>query len=132
MSTIQKQFRKYTDFSFSFTRNPLTNQVNIKSNAEAIKQSVRNILLTKKGEKPFDPNFGSPIAELLFENVSPVVSSIIRDEIKRVVEFYEKRITINDVTVSFKDTHTIKVDIIGIIINTSEPLTISTLISRLR
>lgn len=132
MTTIQKKFRKYTDFSLAFTRNPFSNQLNVKTNAEAIKQSVRNILLTRKGEKPFDPEFGSPIANLLFENASPVVATVMQDEIERALATYEPRIKVSYVVVKFLDNHTVSADINATIINVNDPITINVIFNRLR
>jgi len=53
--------RTYTDVDFAFRANPITGDVSLKREIQAVKQSVLNILLTNRGERPFDPEFGSDI-----------------------------------------------------------------------
>lgn len=132
MATLLKKIREYVDFSDAFTRNPLSDQLNVKKNREAVKQSVRNILLTRKGERPFDPNFGSPIYDFLFENYSPPLATIISTEISRILELYEPRIDVNKVVVQFQDNYSIRVHVEFVIVNTTEPVTVSVLVNRLR
>ena len=69
------------------------------TNANAIARSVRNLILTKKGEKPFEPNLGSGVYDLLFENMDKQTATVIRDEIILVLENYEPRIDIIEVLV---------------------------------
>ena len=59
--------RAFKDINLSFKRHPVTNDVLTIRNEDAIKRSVRNIVFTILGEKPFDPNFGSVINDSLFE-----------------------------------------------------------------
>ena len=69
------------------------------SNENAIARSVRNIVLTSPGEKIFDPDFGSNIGEILFENIDEITAVSIREEIQNSLENYEPRVDIIDVDV---------------------------------
>lgn len=98
-STIRARSRDYTDIDFGFRANPVTGDVSLKRGTEAIKQSVRNILLTNKGERPFDPEFGSNIRSQLFENFDPITEALLSDEIRTALRNYEPRVRVLDVRV---------------------------------
>lgn len=78
-------------------RNPFTNDISTLSNSEAIKASVRNIVLTAPGEKFFNPNFGSKITKLLFEPLDPFLIDAIQNEILNTIRNHEKRVTVRKV-----------------------------------
>ena len=86
--------RGYKDFSISFKSNPGTGDFSTLKNEEAIKQAVRNIVLTAKGEKLFQPQFGSEVRGLLFENYSPFMNQVIIDEITLCLINFEPRIKV--------------------------------------
>ena len=69
-------------------------------NENAIARAVRNIILTTPGEKFFDPDFGSNINEILFENISELTAASIKEEIENSLENYEPRVEIIEVYVN--------------------------------
>ena len=83
----------------SFKFNPLSGDLIGLKNENAIARSVRNIVLTTPGEKIHDPDFGSNISALLFENVDEVSAIGIRDEIENSLKNYEPRIELEEVIV---------------------------------
>jgi phage baseplate assembly protein W len=89
----------YTDFDLAFRANPVTGDVALKKNEQAIKQSVLNILLTNRGERPFDPNFGSNITSQLFENFDPIVEAVLDEQIRTALGNYEPRVRVIRVNV---------------------------------
>ena len=89
----------YTDVDFSFRANPVTGDIALKRDDRAIKQSVLNILLTKRGERPFDPNFGTNITAQLFENFDPIVETLIDEEVRSSLRNNEPRVRVLNVTV---------------------------------
>lgn len=89
----------YSDVDFGLRMNPVTNDVAVKKDAEAVKQSVINILSTNRGERPFMPNFGSNIRGYLFENVDAVTISLIEEEIRSTLANYEPRVKVLSVDV---------------------------------
>ena len=70
----------------------MTNDLIALKNANAIARSVRNIVMTIPGEKPFDPYFGSNVRNVLFENLDNISASLIVDEIKNSIQNYEPRV----------------------------------------
>ena len=111
--------RAFKDINLSFKRHPVTNDVVTIRNEDAIKRSVKNIVFTILGEKPFEPNFGSAINESLFELNTSLNEVRIEDEIKSSLLNYEPRIANTEVTVSvYPDSNemnaTVQYDIVGI------------------
>ena len=89
---LQRVSQSFKDISMSFGANPLTNDLIAIKNANAISRSVRNIVMTIPGEKPFNPDFGSNVRNLLFENMDSVSAGLIVDEIRTSIQNYESRV----------------------------------------
>ena len=111
--------RAFKDINLSFKRHPVTNDVVTIRDEDAIKRSVRNIIFTILGEKPFEPNFGSVINESLFDLNTNLSEVRVSDEIRSSLLNYEPRISNIDVTVTVApDTNemncTVQYDITGI------------------
>ena len=83
----------------SFKFNPLSGDLIALKNENAIARAVRNIVSTSPGEKFFDPDFGSSISEILFENVDDITAVSIEDEIKSCLNNYEPRVELINVNV---------------------------------
>mgnify|MGYP003142176413 FL=1 len=96
---ISKSFR---DFSLTFEKNAVTNDILALKNEAAIKESVKNIVLYNFYEKPFDPFFGGNIIGLLFENSTPTMELEVKNRIEESVEVYEPRVTAVSVDVDFE------------------------------
>ena len=96
---VQRVSQGFKDISMSFGSNPLTDDLIALKNENAISRSVRNIVMTLPGEKPFTPNFGSRVSALLFENMDEITSSLIVDEIRTSIDNYEPRVELRTVEV---------------------------------
>lgn len=94
---ISKGFK---DISMSFQINPLNFDLISLANETAIARSIRNLILTQKGERPFNQNLGSGVYALLFEPLDEITSSVIKSEIETVIENYEPRVDLIEVAVS--------------------------------
>ena len=110
--------RAFKDINLSFKRHPVTNDLVAIKNEDAIKKSVKNIIFTILGEKPYVPLFGTSINNSLFELSNPLDHIRISDEIQSTLLNYEPRISNIEVTVSnYPDSHelnaTIQYDITG-------------------
>ena len=117
--------RAFKDINLSFKRHPVTNDVLTVSNEDAIKRSVKNIIFTILGEKPFEPEFGSVINQSLFDLNTNLNEIRISDEIKQSLLNYEPRIDNTEVTVSvYPDSNElnciVQYDIVGIPAPTQE------------
>ena len=91
--------RSFKDLGIGFTRNANTKDVAIVKNDNAIKQAVKNLILTVPGEKPFQPDVGSRVNELLFEPLDPFVVDALRDEIINTIKQHEPRVDLQKVQV---------------------------------
>jgi phage baseplate assembly protein W len=130
MATLSKI---YSDIDFTFTKKPVTGDIALSYNDQAVIRSVRNLLATRHYERPFNPNLGSNIDALLFEMVSPLTSSAIEQEIRNTINNYEPRATINYITVSaLPDQNAYNVTLSFYIENATTPTTVTLLLERNR
>jgi len=88
-------FQTFKDLSVTFKKHPVTDDLVTVKDKAAIVQSITALLLTKKGERPFQPNLGCNIQNVLFEPLDYASGAVIRSEILEVLERYEPRITVN-------------------------------------
>lgn len=130
---MERNTRIFTDLNLNFSRHPATADVTKKVNEEAIKASVRNLILTKNYERPFHPEIGCQLHGLLFENYDPITREIMKRTIFEVIEKFEPRVTVTSVNIrDLPDENDISIDIFFKIINSDRPLTLSTTVSRAR
>ena len=116
MLSISRSFR---DISLSFSRHPVTNDILILRNEDAIKKSVINLIRTRIGERFFNNLLGTSVDNSLFELNGLEVSTILDEEIKTVLSNFEPRIVVRDVMVeSMEDSNELNVkisyDIVGL------------------
>ena len=104
-----------------------------KTNVDAVKQSIRNLLLTNKGERLFQPNLGGNINAMLFENITPQTFITMQDHIKDILAAYEPRAEVIEVYVAeTSDDHEVQVTIVFGIVNVQEPITLEVILERVR
>ena len=96
---VQRRSIGFKDLSASFENNPLNNDLIGLRNENAIARSVRNLVQTIQGERPFQPVLGSNVQNLLFDNMDKLTASSIKQEIINTIENYEPRVEIGEVTV---------------------------------
>ena len=95
----QSKQERYKDLDLDFVAHPVTGDIVQLKNKDAIKQSLRNLIMMGKFDKPFQPNINSKIRKLLFEPDSPLTRVEIRKSIYDVVRRYEPRIQLLDIRV---------------------------------
>jgi phage baseplate assembly protein W len=83
--------RLYKDISLSFERNLATQDIIQKTDIEAVKQSVKNLILTNHYERPFHPEIGSSVRSILFEPINPITASVLTRLIGEVIANFEPR-----------------------------------------
>ena len=89
---VERISRGFKDLSMSFQVNPITSDLIATKNEVAIARSVRNLVLTRPGEKFFNPDLGSRVYETLFDNMDEVSASIVEDDIRDTIDNYEPRV----------------------------------------
>ena len=93
--------RVYSDLDLKFSQHPVYKDIVPLTDIESVKQSVRNILFTNKGERLFQPSIGSGVFDLLFEHADPLTFQAVRDNIKDILTSLEPRI--NQIQVQIED-----------------------------
>ena len=135
-STTNKSKRSnriYADLNLSFTKNPATKDVTRVFDVQAIKRSVKNIILTNKYERPFNSDFGCNLRGFLFENITEPLLVIIKDRVAMAIEKYEPRVTVEDVVVrDDQDKNGISIMVSFLINGTEAPVSVSTFLQRVR
>ncbi len=96
---VQRRSQGFLDLSASFQNNPLSNDLITLKNENAIARSVRNLILTTQGERPFQPVLGSNVNNLLFENMDKLTAAALKDEIRNTIENYEPRVELEEIIV---------------------------------
>ena len=125
--------RIYKDLNMSFTKNPATKDVARLFDIQAIKRSVKNIILTNKYERPFNPDFGCNLRGFLFENITEPLLVIIKDRVAMAIEKYEPRVSVEDVVVkNSTDPNGIRISVSFLINGVEAPVTVSTFLQRVR
>ncbi len=97
LEIVSQAFR---DISMAFKRNPVNNDLVPLKNETAISRALRNIVYTIPGERPFQPEFGTDINRSLFENMTPISATIIREQIENSINRFEPRVDLIEVVVS--------------------------------
>ena len=135
-STTNKSKRSnriYADLNLSFTKNPATKDVARLFDVQAIKRSVKNIILTNKYERPFNSDFGCNLRGFLFENITEPLLVIIKDRVAMAIEKYEPRVSVEDVVVkNSSDPNGINIQVSFLINGVENPITVSTFLQRVR
>ena len=96
---VERVSQSFKDISASFKVNPLNEDLIATKNETAIARSVRNLILTKQGERFFNPILGSQVSALLFENIDKLTASAIADEIRITIDNFEPRVELTEVEV---------------------------------
>jgi len=121
------------DLVFYSLKNSKGGEIFVKKEAAAVKQAVKNLILTDYFEKPFEPFYGGNIRALLFELADDDVEEETRENIIRAINAYEPRAIVREVSVSYQEErNSISIYIEFQVINTEEVVTFTTSLSRLR
>ena len=96
----------YSDLNFFFKPSPLYTSQGLSGDVlrvydgDSIRQSLRTIVLTNPFERPFNSNFGAGLRRFLFEQMDPISNFQIRSALQDQIEFYEPRVTVNDIDIN--------------------------------
>lgn len=130
MSTLKKI---YSDLDFTFTKKPVTNDIALSYDENAVIRSIRNLLSTNRYERLFNPDLGSNINALLFENITSFVASTLEREISNTLSNNEPRANITQIVVAANpDQNRYDVTITFFIENATLPTTVTLLLERNR
>ena len=132
-SKITGTTRQYRDLSLGFRVHPEYGDISPVKDLEAIKNSIRNILKTTRGEKPFNPKFGCGLKNYLFEPADGITKASIREEIMYSIGIQEPRVKVTDVAIEdYPDKNAYAITISTVIVNTQQQFDLQLLLERLR
>lgn len=124
--------KQYLDIDLSFTKRP-SGDIYKKKDAAAVKQSIKNLLLTNYYEKPFRPFFGGDLRALLFELADEDIELDTIERIRQAINSYEPRAEIVNIDVNAQpDIHDVSITVTFKVVNTQEEVSFTTNLTRLR
>ena len=130
----ERNARQYTDLDLFFTKRASDNDVGVITDIQAVKRSIRNLVQLNHYDKPFHPEIGSGVREMLFELMTPITSVILARKIEDVINNLEPRAILQAVTViPDYDRNSYEVKIEFYVVNTpTELVDMSVLLERIR
>ena len=132
-SKSNRNSRQFRDIDLDFNRNAVTNDVAVVEDVVAVKRSVRNLIQTNFYERPFHPELGCGIRELLFENFTPMTKIFLQRKIEEVLINYEPRINLQNVAVDDdQDGNRLVVDIYFYVVGVPGPQVVQSFLQRVR
>jgi phage baseplate assembly protein W len=134
MATVTtKTARQYKDLDLSFNIHPVRKDINKHVDEQAVINSIKNIILTNHYERPFDPDFGSNIRAMLFENLDSITAISLEREILQSIENFEPRVRVSKVSaIPDYDNNGYSVKLEFLIVNLTNPITIQFFLQRVR
>lgn len=133
-TVLTKQPTLYSDFLNNLDLHPLSGDLAKISNAEAIKQSIKNLVLTNYGERLFNPTLGSSLSKSLFEPIDGFTLNDMQSSIVNTITFHERRANLVEciVSASTRDENSAVATIVFSIINTGETASLNLILRRVR
>jgi|TARA_B110000908_G_scaffold170797_1_gene231416 phage baseplate assembly protein W len=132
-SVTTSRVRQYTDIDLAFIAKPTSGEIYKKTDAAAVRQAVKTLVMTNRLEKPFRPNFGGNVQGQLFELADRGRSDTLRRGIIENIEVYEPRAKVIDVRVNLQpDNNSLDATIMFKVVNTEEEVEFTTTLARLR
>lgn len=123
----------YSDLDLDFLPHPTTGDVVKKTGVDAIKRSVRNLILTNFYDRPFRHHIGSNAVKLLFEPANQITANLLKDAIREVINNYEKRVELTALNLVFDyDNNGYNATLEFNIVNRPEPLVTTIFLERIR
>ena len=123
----------YSDLDLDFIAHPTTGDVVRKTGEDAIKRSVRNLILTNFYDRPFRSYIGSNAVKILFENANAITAALLKDAIREVIENYEPRVKLTNIDVEFDyDNNGYNATLRYVILNREQPSIITLFLERIR
>ena len=125
--------RNFKDLDLNFAIHPIRKDINVHKAEFAIINSVKNLILTNHFERPFQPEVGSNIRRLLFENVDVILAAQLEREIEETVNNFEPRVQVSSIIATpALDENGYKVIMEFFVINNPDPIKINLFLERIR
>ncbi len=128
-----KSIKQFKDIDLSFKVNPFTKDIYLKTDEDAVKTALKHLILTRNFERAFHPEIGTHVHSLLFENFTPAVKIAMERTIEEAIQRFEPRVRLVNLSITETDSgNDLLVNIIFTLINSDKPITITTLLNRVR
>lgn len=130
---VEIQTRTFRDLDLNFTKHPATKDVSMRIGDQAVIRSVRNLIFMAFYEKPFHPEIGSSVRQMLFENITPITAQNIKTAIENVINNFEPRVTIKDIIVFARsDSNNVEIKLEFYVNNNPNPVVTTIFLERVR
>jgi len=128
-----KKVTLYQDFKKDLEISPLSSDLTLHKDEDSVKESIKNLILTDRGERLMQPNLGGNVTAMLFENITPSVLKLIEDNIRTTINLYEPRAELQNVSVTSNiDDNTVRVKITFYVKNVEQPIDLDVFLERTR
>ncbi len=133
-NTTSREVRQYSDLDLFFGKKTSDNDISKVTDVEAVKRSIRNLVQLNTFDKPFHPEISGGVREMLFENMTPVVSAIIARQVEDVIDNFEPRARLVSVrALPDFDRNAYEVQVAFYVVNTpTELVDLTVMLERLR
>lgn len=130
---ISNEARTFKDLDLNFTIHPVKKDINKHVGTNAVVNSIKNLVMFNKYERPFNPEFGSSLRNLLFENADAFTATLIEREISEMISIYEPRARVDSVVArAAPDDNGFYVELSFFVINLTSPVKITFFLERIR
>lgn len=130
---MARTYRNYSDLDAVFASNPVTGDLAVRTDEQAVKFAIKNLVLTRNFERPFDSSIGSQVRNYLFELMDDTSFILLKQVIIRSIETHEPRVILTDVNIEPKEeSNELAITILFKIINTDRPLSVTIALERTR
>lgn len=129
----EKRGIRFADLDLKFEKNPITHRLMLLKDEEAVKRSIRNLILTNKYERPYQPLIGGNVTDMLFEMFDPLTAHDMERNIRETINNFEPRADIMTVKVNdVPDRNGIDVTIKFRVVNQTDPVSVNFFVERIR
>jgi phage baseplate assembly protein W len=125
--------RSFKDLDLNFEIHPIRKDINLLKNEFAIINSVKNLVLTNFYERPFQPQLGSSVRSLLFENIDTIIAAQLERAVEETIRNFEPRVSVSKITADPRpDENKYNMTLEFFVINNANPITINFFLERIR
>lgn len=126
-------YRKYSDFDATFAANPVTGDLALRTDENAVKFAIKNIVLTRNFERPFNSSIGSQIKRYLFEPMDDTTLIVLKKVISESITRHEPRVELINIVIDAKpDNNQLSVTIFCKLLNSEKPFNVNITLDRTR
>jgi phage baseplate assembly protein W len=133
LSPKAKKVNLYSDFHKDLRISPISKDIALQKDEAAVKDAIKNLILTDRGERPMQPYLGGSIRDMLFDNLTPGTIKLIKDRVTSTIQTYEPRAGLIDVYVQGDmDNGHVTVKILFYVRNEQQPIQLDVILKRNR